>query len=91
MEAALRFNSGWRLVNYVERGGMRESEEQLEVLVVPQISGMSGGASFLREFAWKCANAVSEREIYGLWNWLLKGGSPTAYRFFGKSNSAIPL
>lgn len=35
VESALRFNSGLRLVNYVERGGMRENQEQIEILIVP--------------------------------------------------------
>jgi len=42
-ESALRFNSGLRLVNYVERGGMRENPEQLEVLIVPPGSTAASG------------------------------------------------
>ena len=44
LDSALRFNSGLRLVHYVERGGVRESPEQLEVLVVPAPSS-SGAAA----------------------------------------------
>jgi hypothetical protein len=42
LESALRFNSGLRLVNYVERAGLRESPEQLEVLIVPPGSASAG-------------------------------------------------
>jgi hypothetical protein len=35
LESALRFNSGLRLVHYVERGGVEEKPEQLEVVIVP--------------------------------------------------------
>jgi hypothetical protein len=45
LESALRFNSGLRLVHYVERGGVRENTEQIEVLIVPPGAGSRSGAA----------------------------------------------
>jgi hypothetical protein len=46
LKSAMQFNSGLRLVDYVEREGARENPEQLEVLVVPppSTSALSGSA-----------------------------------------------
>ena len=35
IDGALCFNSGLRLVDYVEHGGVREKPERIEILVLP--------------------------------------------------------
>lgn len=37
LETAMRFNSGLRLVDYVEHGGTHEKPEQIEIIVVSSL------------------------------------------------------
>lgn len=37
LDGAMRFNSGLRLVDYVEQGGADEQPERIEVLIVPAL------------------------------------------------------
>jgi hypothetical protein len=39
LDEAMRFNSGLRLVDYVEDGGVSEKLESIEILVIPPAQG----------------------------------------------------
>jgi hypothetical protein len=44
--SALQFNSGMKLVHYIERGGLRVTADTLEILVIPgQTPAPSGSIS----------------------------------------------
>jgi hypothetical protein len=43
--SALQFNSGLKLVDYLERGGVREKSDQLEIVVVAERPMQSSGHS----------------------------------------------
>jgi hypothetical protein len=37
LESALQFNSGLKLVSYIEHGNVHESQDSLEILAVPAV------------------------------------------------------
>ena len=39
LDHAMQFNSGLRLVDYIEHGGVTEESDHLEVLVIPPFAG----------------------------------------------------
>jgi hypothetical protein len=43
LDAALQFNSGLKLVDYLEHGGMRESPESVEIIITPGAHQQTSG------------------------------------------------
>jgi hypothetical protein len=47
LDSALQFNSGLKLIDYLQRGAFREKPESLEIIIVPGANQQSGGHAAL--------------------------------------------
>jgi hypothetical protein len=47
LDSALQFNSGLKLVDYIEHGGIHETPEGVEIVILPPRVDQSSGAAAL--------------------------------------------